>query len=178
MSIFLTFYAGTYCSNILKKYLVITFWGIWGGLNVRMQVLVWICSPTFLMENLLIFVIPCFPRAVVVSFSVTKTNSLLQTISFAGFNLLWGYALDLVIRNIFIVRMLLACLWLFISTSKFLFLVFFTFLGVVRVAIIFAITKRENLFRQTSSKDSLTLNLEKAAASFSESYSKILFFFF
>ena len=70
------------------------------------------------------------------------------------------------------------CLRLSISTSKFPFLIFFTFFGVARTEIIFSIRNRENLARQTSSRDSMTMNLGKSAASFSESDSdKFLLFF-
>ena len=55
------------------------------------------------------------------------------------------------------------------STSKLPFLVFLTVFGVALVEITFSIRKGENLARQTSLKDSITMNLGKSAASFSES---------
>ena len=65
-----------------------------------------------------------------------------------------------------------ACLRLSTSTSKLPFLVFLTFFGLAPVDITFSIRKGENLARHTSSKDSITMNLGKPAASFSESDSK------
>ena len=55
------------------------------------------------------------------------------------------------------------------STSKLPFVVFFKIFGVSRVEITFTMRKGENLANQTSSKDSITMNLGKSAASFSES---------
>ena len=65
-----------------------------------------------------------------------------------------------------------ACLRLSTSTSKLAFLVFFTLFGLSLVDITFSMRKGENLARQTSSKDSITMNLGKCAASFSESDSE------
>ena len=65
-----------------------------------------------------------------------------------------------------------ACLWLSTSTSKLPFLVFLTVFGLALVDITFSMRKGENLARHTSSKDSITMNLEKSAASFSESDSE------
>ena len=62
-----------------------------------------------------------------------------------------------------------ACLLLSTSTSKLPFLVFLTFFGLALVDITFSIRKGESLARHTSSKDSITMNLGKSAASFSES---------
>ena len=70
-----------------------------------------------------------------------------------------------------------ACLQLSTSTSKLLFLVFLIF-GVALVEITFSIRKGENLVRQTSSKDTRTMNLGTSAASFSESDSEVSFSFF
>ena len=73
-----------------------------------------------------------------------------------------------------------ACLPLSTSTSKLPFLVFLTVLGVALVEITFSMRKGENLARQTSSKDSITMNLEKSAVSFSKSDSdkfRLVFFF-
>ena len=58
------------------------------------------------------------------------------------------------------------------STSKLPFLVFLTVFGLALVDITFSMRKGENLARQTSTKDSITMNLEKSAASFSESDSE------
>ena len=53
------------------------------------------------------------------------------------------------------------------------------FLEVVLNVISFSIKKGENLARQTSSKDLMTMNLGKSAASFSESHTdKFLLVFF
>ena len=65
-----------------------------------------------------------------------------------------------------------ACLRLSTSTSKLPFLVFLTVFGLARVDITFSIRKGENLVRQTSFKDSISMNLGKYAASFSESDSE------
>ena len=62
-----------------------------------------------------------------------------------------------------------ACLQLSTLTSKLPFLVFLTVFRLALVDIIFSMRKGENLARQTSSKDSITMNLDKSAASFSES---------
>ena len=55
------------------------------------------------------------------------------------------------------------------------------FVGLALVDITFSIRKGESLARHTSSKDSITMNLEKSAASFSESDSEsfrlVIFFF-
>ena len=61
--------------------------------------------------------------------------------------------------------MLSACLRLSTSTSKFLFMFFWTFFAVALVDITFSIRKGENLSRQASSKDLMTMNLGKFAAS-------------
>ena len=65
-----------------------------------------------------------------------------------------------------------ACLWLSTSTSKLSFFVFLTSFGLALVDITFSVRKGENLARHTSSKDSITMNLGKSAASFSESDSE------
>ena len=64
------------------------------------------------------------------------------------------------------------CLRLSTSTSKLPFLVFLTFFGLALVDITFSIRKGENLARHTASKDSITMNLGKSAASLSESDSE------
>ena len=61
--------------------------------------------------------------------------------------------------------MFFAILRLSTSTSKLPFLVF----GLGLADITFSMKKDENLAKQTSSKDSITMNLGKSAASFSES---------
>ena len=134
--------------------------------------LVWIrCSP-FLMEILFIFVTPCFPRADAISSSVANANSLLLIILLEVLSFSCGYALHLVVRNVFIFNMFSICLRLFTSTSKLPFLVFLTVFGLALVGITFSIRKGENLARQTPSKDSITMNRGKSAASFSESDSE------
>ena len=65
-----------------------------------------------------------------------------------------------------------ACLRLSTSTSKLPFLVFLTVFGLALVDITFSIRKGKSLDRHTSSKDSITMNLEKSAVSFSESDSE------
>ena len=65
-----------------------------------------------------------------------------------------------------------AYLWLSTSTSKLPFLVYLTVFGLALVEITFSLRKGVNLARQTSSKDSITMNLGKSAASFSESDSE------
>ena len=122
-----------------------------------------------IIEILLMFVTLCFPWAVDISSAVTKANTLLLITPLKVFSLLCRYALLLVVWKLFILKMISACLWLSTSMSKFLFSVFLMFWGVALVAITFSIEKGENLARQTSSKDSMTMNLRKSAASFSES---------
>ena len=141
--------------------------------------LVWISSPTFLIEILLMFVSPCFPRDAVISFSEAKTNSLLLTTLLTVINLLCGCVQHLPMWKVFIVRML-SYLPLAVYLNKQVSIsYFFMFLGAVLVAIIFSIWKGKNLARQTFSKDSMTMNLGKSTASFSESdLDKIFFFFF
>ena len=65
-----------------------------------------------------------------------------------------------------------ACVRLSTSTSKLPFLVFLTVFGLALVDITFSMRKGENLARQTSSKDSITMNLGKSPASFSKSDSE------
>ena len=69
-------------------------------------------------------------------------------------------------------KMFSACLRLSTTTSKLTFLVLLTFFGLALVNITFSMRKGENLARHTSSKDSITMNLEKSAASFSKSDSE------
>ena len=71
--------------------------------------------------------------------------------------------------------MLSTCLQLSTSTSKFLFLIFLTVFGIALVEITFSMRKGKNL---TSSKDSITMNLGKSAALFSEFDSDRFFYFF
>ena len=67
-------------------------------------------------------------------------------------------------------RMFSASLWLSSLTCKFPFMFTLHFLGrVALVGITFTIKKGENLAQQTFSKDSMTMNRGKSAASFSES---------
>ena len=72
----------------------------------------------------------------------------------------------------FFFLMFSAYLRLSTSTSKLPFLVFFTVFGLALLVITFSMRKGENLAWQTSSKDSITINLGKSAASFSESDSE------
>ena len=74
--------------------------------------------------------------------------------------------MHLVVWNIFLFNMFSTCLRLSTLTSKFLLLIFLMFLGVSLVEITFSIRKGENL---ASSKDSMTMNLGKSAASPSKS---------
>ena len=78
---------------------------------------------------------------------------------------IWSY-------ETFLFLMFSACLRLSTSTSKLPFLVFLTVFGLALVDITFSIRKGENLAWHTSSKDSITMNLGKSAASFSESDSE------
>ena len=121
--------------------------------------MVWIrCSP-FLMEILFIFETPCFPRADAISSSVANANSLLLITSLEVLSFSCGYALHLVVWNIFMFNMFSVCLQLSTSTSKLPFLVFWTVFGLALVDITFSTRKEENLARQTSSKDSITMSL-------------------
>ena len=71
-----------------------------------------------------------------------------------------------------------ACLWLSTLTSLFPFWIFFRFFGVALVDNTFSIRKGVNLARQTTSKDSMTMNLGKSAASPSKSDSDWFRLFF
>ena len=170
--------AGMYCSTLLKQYPIFTSLAIWGWLNGRMYVLVWICSLSFLIVIPLLFITFCSPGAAVISSTIAKTISLLLTTSNNMYNLSWGYALHLVMWKVFLLRIFSDCLQQSTSTSKFPLCVFFTFLRVALVAIIFSKRKGENLATQTS-KDSMTVNLGKFTASFFESDSdRFLFVFY
>ena len=74
----------------------------------------------------------CFLRAAVISFAVARASYLLLTTPFNLFNLSWGYALHLVMLNVFIWWMFSAYLRLSTSTSKLPFLVYFCFFNVSR----------------------------------------------
>ena len=65
-----------------------------------------------------------------------------------------------------------ACLRLSTPISKLPFLIFFTVFRLALVDITFSMRKDENLTTQTSSKDSITMNLGKSATSISESDSE------
>ena len=121
---------------------------------------------------------PCFPRADAISSSVANANSLLLITPLEVFSFSCGYALHLVVWNVFIFNMFSACIRLFTSTSKLPFLVFLTVFGLALVDITFSMRKGENLAKHTSSKDSITINLGKSAASFSESDSERFRLFF
>ena len=142
--------------------------------------MVWIHSSPFLMEILLIFETPSFSRADAISSSVANTNSLLLISRLGVLNFSCGYALNFVVWKVFIFNVFSVCLRLSTSTSNLIFLVFFTVFGIALVEITFSMSKGENLAKQTSSKDSITMNLEKFIASFSESGSDRfrLFFFY
>ena len=99
---------------------------------------------------------------------VAKVNSLLQITPLEMLSLSCEYALHFVVWKLFVFSMFSACLWLSTLTSRFLIFVFLIRLEAALVAITFSMKKRENLARQTSSKDSMTMNLEKSAASFSK----------
>ena len=134
--------------------------------------MVWIRSSPFLMDILFIFVTPCFPRADAISSSVANANSLLLITPLEVLSFSCGYALHLVVWNVFIFNLFSACLRLSTSTSKLPFLVFLTVFGLAFVDIPFSIRKGENVAKHTSSKDSITMNLGKSAASYSESDSE------
>ena len=124
------------------------------------------------MEILFIFVTPCFPRANAISYSVANANSLLLITPLEVLSFSCGYALHLVVWNVFNFNMFSACFRLSTSTSKLPFFVFLTVFGLALVDITFSLRKGENLTRHTSSKDSITMNLRKSAPSFSESDSE------
>ena len=124
------------------------------------------------MEILFIFVTPCFPRADAISSFVANANSLLLKTPLEVLNFSCGYALHLVVWNVFIFDMFSACLRLSTSISKLPFLVFLKVFGLAFVDITFSIRKGENLAMHTSSNDSITMNLGKSAASFSKSDSE------
>ena len=140
--------------------------------------LVWICSSPFLMDILLMFVTPCFPRDDVISSAVAKINPLLLITPLGVFSRSCGYALHLVVWKLFILGMFSTCLWPFHHEKQASILCFpYVFVGSSSCDN-FSIMKRENLAWQTSSKDSITMNLKNSAASFSESDSdrfRILF---
>ena len=69
----------------------------------------------------------------------------------------------------FKIKVFSACLRLSSSTSQLPFLVLLMNFGVALVEITFSMRKGENLAWQTSSKHSITMNLGKSTASFSES---------
>ena len=131
-----------------------------------MYVLVWIRSSPFLTDILFIFVTPYFPRADAISSSVTKANSLLLITPLEVLSFSCRYALHLFVWNVFIFNVFSACLQLSTSTSKLPFLVFITAFGLAHVDITFSMKKGENLAWHTSSKNSITMNLGKFAASF------------
>ena len=67
-----------YCLTLSRQQTIFTSLGVQDWLNIRMQVFIWIHSLPFLMEILLKFVTPCFPRADAISSSVampTPDNS-------------------------------------------------------------------------------------------------------
>ena len=107
---------------------------------------------------------PLFFPGLSISPSVANANSLalvtpLEVLSFLG-----GLALHLVVWKSLIFNMFSACLLLSTLSRKLLFLVFLTFFSVALVEITFSMRKGENLVRQTSTKDSITMNLEKSDA--------------
>ena len=120
--------------------------------------LVYIRSSPFL----LIFVTPSFPRADAISSSVANVSSILLMtcwVSYAGKPCISSY-------ERFLFLMFSVALRLSTSASKLPFLVFLTVFGLALVETIFSMKKGENLTRQTSSKDSTTMNLRKSAVSF------------
>ena len=132
MSIFLAFEAPQGCWDIffnpLEAVADLHFFGNI-GLIICQDVGVGLYLLTTLSDcNSLMFVAPCFPGTAVISFVVAYVSSSLLITPLEEFSLSWGYALHLVVWKLFILKMFLACFKLFISTSKFLFRVFFTFL--------------------------------------------------
>ena len=79
-------------------------------------------SPPFLIVILLMSIKPCFPRDAVISSVVASASSLMLITPLEVFSLSWGYALHLVVWELFILRRS-------ISTSKFLFRKFLYVLG-------------------------------------------------
>ena len=83
--------------------------------------------------------------------SVANANSLLLINPLEVLSFSCGYALHLVVRNVFIFNLFSACLWLSTSTSKLPFLVFLRVFKLALVDITFSMRKDENLARHTSS---------------------------
>ena len=128
------------------------------------------------MEILFIFVTPYFPWADAISSSVVNANSLLLITPLEMLSFSCRYAQHLVLWKVFIFNVF--CLSPIVYLDKLPFLVFLTVYGLALVDITFSIRKGENLARHTSSKDSITMNLGKSAASFSESDSERFRFVF
>ena len=131
------------------------------------------------MFTLLIFVTPRFPRAVAISCSVAKANSLLLMTPLEMLNLSWAYVLHLELRKLFFSEG-----FLFISgyppqQASFHFSFSLHFLVLFALKLFFLSEMEKILARQTSSRDFMTMNLGKSAASFSESDSdKFLLVYF
>ena len=89
-----------------------------------------------------------------------------------------GYTLHLIVWNIFILKIFVACLLLSTSASKFLFLVFLTIYGIGLLEITFSIKKEDYLAPQASSKDSSKMNLGNSAALFSKPDSDFILLFY
>ena len=121
----------------------------------------------YFLEILLIFLTPCFPRAdcyllTCIRFQLPTPDNSLGSVEFlmqegSAFRRMKGFHFSS------------ACLRLSNSTSKLSFLVFLKVFGVDLEEITFSMRKGENLARQTSPKDLITMNLENSAVSFSES---------
>ena len=98
--------------------------------------------------------------ATLISSDVAKDSSLLLQTLFKEFNLSYGYVVNFVVGNIFILRVFSA--WLLkeipVSNQK-----------AALLEITFSKKNRDNLACQFSSKDSNKMNLGNSAASFSES---------
>ena len=109
------------------------------------------------------FVTPCFLSVPVISSSVAMANSLFLITPLGVFSLSCGYTLHLVLWKLYIFRIFSAFLQLGTLTSKFMFLDFVRFFGVALDAINFSMRKGENLARQTSTKDSMMMNLIKVS---------------
>ena len=128
--------------------------------------LVWIrCSP-FLIEIHFIFVTPFSQSWCYLVFcnqcQLSTPDNSLGSVEF----LMWVRSAFGWMKHLFL--MFSVCLRLSTSTSKLPFLVFLTVFGLALVDVTFSMRKGENLARQTSSKNSISMNPGKSTDSFFE----------
>ena len=171
-----------YCSTLLRQQppWEFTSLGVRVWLNFRMYLLVWIRFSSFLMEILLIFVIPCFARGDSIDSSLANANSLLliiplEVLRFFFVDWLCISSYDSFFFNVF-------CLSPTVHLDKqVVILCFLTIFWLTLAEFTFSMRKSEHLTWHTTSKDSITMNLGKSAVSFSESHSerfRFIFFIF